>query len=178
MKVTVLSSAIALFALTALAAEPEKAPRTDTQQQAAKVPEQSLSAAPATQQQPDSALVRAAKRTGRLGKKPSIVITNDTLAKSGGHFTTTQSQETLPAAKPAATKTAPARKTKTPAPPDNSQAAKDAAAKRAMADYMEESIETVREDPAAQEGVLESAAPKVSPKPAQPPGAANQPPNE
>lgn len=41
--------------------------------------------------QGDSPLVAAAKRTGRLGKKPAFVITNDNLVTSGGHFTTTSS---------------------------------------------------------------------------------------
>jgi len=47
--------------------------------------------APAT----DSPLVAAAKKSGRLGKKPSNVITNDTLAKTGGHVTTTQEQKPI-----------------------------------------------------------------------------------
>jgi hypothetical protein len=37
----------------------------------------------------DSALVRAAKASGRLTKKPAQVITNETLVHEGGHFTTT-----------------------------------------------------------------------------------------
>ena len=49
----------------------------------------------------DSPLVRAAKATNRLGKKPSQVITNDTLVRTGGHFTTTtpEAQAALPAAR-------------------------------------------------------------------------------
>src|SRR5262245_13514447 len=69
----------ALFALTMLAVplaadEPKK------------------ESAPAPQQ--DSALVAAAKRTHRLGKKPTNVITNETLKKSGtnAHVTTTDTQ--------------------------------------------------------------------------------------
>lgn len=46
-------------------------------------------APPAAPQQPDSPLVAAAKRTGRLGKKPSFVITNETLAQmNGGRIST------------------------------------------------------------------------------------------
>src|SRR3954447_26208355 len=47
-----------------------------------------------TQQVPqgDSPLLAAAKRAHRLGKKPTNVITNETLVTSGGHFTTTQQQ--------------------------------------------------------------------------------------
>jgi hypothetical protein len=42
--------------------------------------------APMSQEQTDSPLVRAAKATGRLGKKPAFVITNETLLKAGAHF--------------------------------------------------------------------------------------------
>lgn len=48
---------------------------------------------PTQQVQPgDSPLVAAAKRTHRLGKKPTNVITNENLVTSGGHFTTTTQQ--------------------------------------------------------------------------------------
>ncbi len=49
----------------------------------------------------DSPLVRAAKSTNRFGKRTSQVITNDTLVREGGHFTTTtaEAQATLPAHK-------------------------------------------------------------------------------
>ena len=46
-------------------------------------------ALPLLAQTEDSPLVRAAKATGRLSKKPKIVITNDTLVLSGGHLATT-----------------------------------------------------------------------------------------
>lgn len=63
-----------------------------------------LSQQPAAAQ--DSPLVAAAKRTGRLGKKPTNVITNETVKNSGSkaHITTTTDQRTLnmpPPAKPA-----------------------------------------------------------------------------
>ena len=45
--------------------------------------------------QGDSPLVAAAKRSGRLGKKPAMVITNETLVRSGGHFTTTSDQKPI-----------------------------------------------------------------------------------
>src|SRR5579862_6793781 len=48
-----------------------------------------LLALPLLAQTEDSPLVRAAKATGRLSKKPKIVITNDTLVLSGGHLATT-----------------------------------------------------------------------------------------
>ncbi len=56
--------------------------------------------APMSQEQTDSPLVRAAKATGRLGKKPGFVITNETLLKVGAHFAiasqTTQPPLTTP----------------------------------------------------------------------------------
>ena len=47
----------------------------------------------------DSPLVRAAKASNRLDKKPGQVITNETLVRAGGHFTTTTAaaQTPLPA---------------------------------------------------------------------------------
>jgi len=45
--------------------------------------------------QGDSPLVAAAKRSGRLGKKPAFVITNENLVTTGGHITTTSSQDNL-----------------------------------------------------------------------------------
>jgi hypothetical protein len=47
----------------------------------------------------DSPLVRAAKSTNRFGKRSSQVITNETLVREGGHFTTTtaEAQSQLPA---------------------------------------------------------------------------------
>src|SRR3954468_5791961 len=47
----------------------------------------------------DSPLVRAAKSTNRFGKRTSQVITNETLVREGGHFTTTtaEAQANLPA---------------------------------------------------------------------------------
>jgi hypothetical protein len=46
----------------------------------------------------DSPLVKAAKTKNK--RKATIVITNDTLLKSGGHITTTASQAPLPPAAP------------------------------------------------------------------------------
>jgi hypothetical protein len=45
----------------------------------------------------DSPLVQAAKRSNRLGKKPTNVITNETLKKSGekAHVTTTKEQDSM-----------------------------------------------------------------------------------
>ena len=66
--------------------------------------------------QADSPLVAAAKRTGRLGKKPAFVITNDNLVTSGGHFTTTTSQGSVtPGQVQGIQAPAPARTNATPA---------------------------------------------------------------
>ena len=50
----------------------------------------------------DSPLVAAAKRSKRNGPPKSIVITNETLARTGGHLTTTKKQPALPKLQPAA----------------------------------------------------------------------------
>jgi hypothetical protein len=42
----------------------------------------------APQAQPDSPLVAAAKRANRLGKRPGVVITNDSVTASKGHVST------------------------------------------------------------------------------------------
>ena|SRR5437868_9641042 len=46
-------------------------------------------ALPLLAQQEDSPLVRAAKASGRVTKKAKVVITNDTLVRTGGHLATT-----------------------------------------------------------------------------------------
>jgi hypothetical protein len=81
----VLTLTIALVAALPLFAE-EKAKTTDAQQ-----PASTTTAKPADAPAPqDSPLVAAAKRMNRRGKKPTNVITNETLTKSGGtaHVTT------------------------------------------------------------------------------------------
>jgi len=56
-------------------------------------------AVPGSSQPQDSPLVRAAKASGRLNKKPGIVITNETLARSGGHFAIADATTENPQAK-------------------------------------------------------------------------------
>jgi hypothetical protein len=180
MKATLLNGAVALFATAAFAAEqppaaPPAAPST--------VVQTTLSVAPAVTQQ-DSPLVAAAKRSGRLGKKPTSVITNDTLLKSGGHFTTTASQEALPAAKGApgpSASNAPVTTNNTPAPgtPKKDDKAEKAAASaaaaqakkansRAVADYAGDSVENVSEDPSQQEGIIRATATPAAATPPKP----------
>ena len=86
MKPIVISGCLALAALSLYAAEPQTtyAPATPHAE--------TLLSSPRTASNSDSPLVRAAKSTGRLTKKPGQVITNETLVHVGGHFTTTTSQ--------------------------------------------------------------------------------------
>ena len=187
MKATILTSAIALLALSATAAPQQAAP---AEQAAANVPQQTLST-PAPVHSGDSPLVAAAKRTGRLNKKPTQVITNETLLKSGGHFTTTKEQPTVdpkaapaPIVLPGNTSAAAAPPTKRPASAaaakkdDKNEANKEKALKRAVADYMGESIEEVNNDPSAQEAVVSQGVtpkPAAAPKPAEAPQKAQPP---
>lgn len=189
MRATLLTSAIAVFALSAAAD-----PQTATKQQTAPA-EQKAAVATQVQAAPtqaDSPLVRAAKRSGRLGKKSGTVITNETLSKSGGHFTTTASQDPIvdsraAAGKPRASNAPITTPSTTPkaeqkAEPKKTEAAtsaKDKALKRAVADYMGESIEAVHDDPSMQEGVARQGttpAPAAAPKPVERPAQAQRPP--
>lgn len=192
MKATLLTSALAICAITAVAADTQ--PQAPPPEPTHPVSQQTLSA-PAKNQQQDSPLVAAAKRAGRLGKKPTSVITNDTLLKTGGHFTTTQSQEPLPSTKTtgqAGASDAPITTNNAPAPATapavdtakktaDEKAAKTAkaAARRAGADAYGESIENVSEDPAAQEGAMRQTTPgpAAAPKPVSAP-APPRPPSE
>jgi hypothetical protein len=95
MKPIAISSCLALAALSLYAADPQTSKETVAQNPPARV--QALSSSPQSGVV-DSPLVRAAKATGRLNKKPTHVITNETLVHLGGHFTTPSSdaQATLP----------------------------------------------------------------------------------
>lgn len=147
-------------------------------QQNATTQSTTLSASPA-QQQADSPLVRAAKSTGRLNKKAVNVITNETLAKTGGHFTSTSVTPQLPAGSPqydsAQGRLDVALRQRRAA---EEQAKKDAAlaarkqmeAKRATADYYGESIEPKIDDPAMQEHQMERmTTTQPTTQPAKPP---------
>jgi hypothetical protein len=97
MKPIAISSCLALAALSLYAADPQT---TNTTPTTAHV--ETLLSSPRTASTSDSPLVRAAKSTGRLTKKPGQVITNETLVHVGGHFTTTtaEAQSTLPSQPP------------------------------------------------------------------------------
>jgi hypothetical protein len=91
MKPIAISSCLAFAALSLYAADPQAA--NTPPQHTGKV----LSSAQTTGIG-DSPLVRAAKSTNRLNKKPGQVITNETLVHVGGHFTTAAVQPALPTA--------------------------------------------------------------------------------
>ena len=94
MKPIAISSCLALAALSLYAADPQTTKANIT---TAGTPHL-LSSSPPTGVV-DSPLVRAAKATGRLNRKPMTqVITNETLVHDGGHFTTpsSEAQATLP----------------------------------------------------------------------------------
>jgi hypothetical protein len=162
----ILSCGLVAFALTLYAADPQDKPTTTAT---------TLSAVPQAQVE-DSPLVRAAKRTGRLSKKPTNVITNETLVKSGGHITTAAYQAPLPTAPP-----------KNPASLNQPNAyaerlkreaqekarkeaiARRAAGRRAEADYNNDSIEPRFEDPAQQEQMMQQGAQTTTAQPPQKP---------
>ncbi len=170
MKPLAVAISIATLALSVNAADKNEQPKQNTTT--------TVLAAPAAPQAQDSRLVRAAKATGRLGKKPTMVITNETLLRTGGHFTTTTLNTQLPpplapASGDAAKVIAAERANREAA----EKAKKDAAAKKeramrnAAADYYGESIEERVEDPAMQEHRMQQVTSTQAqpPKPAKPP---------
>lgn len=106
--------------------------------------------APAPSQQQDSPLVRAAKATGRLNKKPGFVITNDTLLKTGGHIGVGSAEmQAAPLPKGTVVTTTYRR----PVVQGNATdaRAKELAKARAAADLEGDTLEPRVEDPAVQE---------------------------
>jgi hypothetical protein len=154
MKPQTVAITIAVLALPLYAADQPKPNTTPT----------TTLSVPMSQEPTDSPLVRAAKATGRLGKKPGYVITNDTLLRVGsGHMGMSTSQgAALPVPPPKAPTVAP-RRPQTDAKPKVDDA-RQRAAQQARADYYGESAEARNDDPAAQEHVMQQAA---TPKPPQ-----------
>ncbi|MDP9360249.1 MAG: hypothetical protein M3P29_02230 [Acidobacteriota bacterium] len=101
MKLIAIPASLALVALSLYAAEPQAQGKDDAKSQAA-THSPTLFSATETVGIGDSPLVRAAKASRRPGKKSSIVITNETLVRTGGHFTTTtpEAQQPLPTVRP------------------------------------------------------------------------------
>ena len=129
------------------------------------------------QEQPvqDSPLVAAAKRSNRLGKKPAMVITNETLKSSGAkaHVTTTASQPALPAAQ-ASKPVAPAATAPKPK--------KRAATKKGPADQPRDDAEIPEDDPGRGDlvqctGCLPIIEPVLASLPLQPAELSKNPPN-
>lgn len=98
MKPITIIACLLLVALSLFAVGPQSQTKDDPTTQATTHTETVLSTAQAVGVG-DSPLVRAAKASRRPGKKSSsTVITNDTLVRTGGHFTTTtlEAQKPLP----------------------------------------------------------------------------------
>jgi hypothetical protein len=87
MKLIAISSCLALAALSLFAQTAKDAPSTHVEKQLSVQRTTGIG---------DSALVRAAKASNRLNKKPTQVITNETLVREGGHFTTTTAATQTP----------------------------------------------------------------------------------
>ena len=94
MKPIAITASLILATLSLYASDPQPQARDAKPQPDTHVA--TLLSAPATGSIGDSPLVRAAKASKRAGIKSSTVITNETLVRTGGHFTTTSSQQPLP----------------------------------------------------------------------------------
>jgi hypothetical protein len=151
MKSRTVAITIAVLALPIYAADQQK-PNTNTTTTTLSVP--------VSMEPTDSPLVRAAKATGRLGKKPGYVITNDTLLRVGsGHIAMSTSQGAALPVPPKAPAVAPQP------PPTNPKPKADAGVRqRVAADYNGESAEASQIDPAVLEHQMQQAA---APKPPQ-----------
>jgi hypothetical protein len=123
-------------------------------------------AQPPAAQGEDSPLVRAAKATQKTKtKKASIVITNETLTKTGGHLyvanpsaNTAPLPKPLPQPDPAAVRLEASLKAKADAEAKANQESgvkKEKKLKAAAGDYYGESIEERVDDPAQQEHVMD-----------------------
>jgi hypothetical protein len=179
MKPIVLSSYLAFAALSLFAADPQTSKDNPNPQPPLHV-QTVLSAQPVGNG--DSPLVRAAKAANRLGKKPAQVITNETLVRDGGHFTTattdaqalsfvhtptgpSEEQMALEARRAKAENAAAAELAK------KNEAAKRLAAARAAALAEGDTPEGLYVDPPALEGPMEPVKPSTpeTMKPAKPP---------
>ena len=154
MKPQALAITIAVLALPIYA---QDQPRTNT------TPTTTLSA-PISVEQTDSPLVRAAKATGRLGKKPGFVITNDTLLRVGAtHMSVATTQAPLPPA-PKTQAVVPQPRTRTDAKPKVDADPRRRTPQQVNSDLIGDSAEPRHDDPAVQEQQMQQAA---TPKPPQ-----------
>jgi hypothetical protein len=93
MKPIALTASLVLATLSLYASDPQSKPKEAAKAQPSAPAPAVLSASNATSV--DSPLVRAAKAAHKPGIKASTVITNETLIRTGGHFTTTASQQPI-----------------------------------------------------------------------------------
>jgi hypothetical protein len=93
MKPIALTASLLLATLSLYASDPQSKPKEALKAQPSAPAPVALSASNATGV--DSPLVRAAKATHKPGIKASTVITNETLIRTGGHFTTAASQQPI-----------------------------------------------------------------------------------
>jgi hypothetical protein len=95
MKPLTIAASLILGAVALHAASPQQAQSANAKADPAA---QSAPLVPASQPATvvDSPLVRAAKASHQSRMKASTVITNDTLVRTGGHFTTTNAQQPVP----------------------------------------------------------------------------------
>ncbi len=93
MKPIALTASLILATLSLYASDPQSKPKEAAKSQPAAPVAVVLSGSNTTSV--DSPLVRAAKAAHKPGIKASTVITNETLIRTGGHFTTTASQQPI-----------------------------------------------------------------------------------
>ena len=118
-----------------------------------------------------SPLVRAAKATGRLNKKPGFVITNETLLKTGGHIGVASAEmQSQPMPKPFPLYVQPQQARK-PVVVDTTKAKAEAARQLALgqaaAEYENNTTEQRQIDPAMQEHQMQQL--QMQSPPAKPP---------
>ena len=163
MKRLLMLAAALLVAAPLAAAEGDQTAKKKAEEEAAKKAAAAKAAAAPAQE--DSPLVAAAKRSKRLGKNPTNLITNETVGanKSGGHITTSSTQAELPVStKPDAPRPSLAdmERARVIREQEQKRLEADAAAKKARLAAMErQAAESlgIDEDPTAFEAGLEQA---------------------
>jgi len=168
MKPIVLSSYLAFAALSLYAADPQ----TSKDKPSPPLTHVQTVLSAQTTGTTDSPLVRAAKSTNHPGRKPAQVITNETLVREGGHFTTTtpEAQAQLSISRPAGPSmdqmAADARRARAQAANAAAQARKDEEKKRmeagrAAAIREGDTPEGLYTDPPALEGPMQPIKPST-----------------
>ena len=150
--------AIAVLALPICAQQQQK-PNTNTTTTTLSVP--------IAQEPTESPLVRAAKATGRLGKKPGYVITNETLLRvgSGQHMAiATSPAAALPPAPLPKDPTTAGRPVVVNPQANTDAAAKQRAIRQATSDFYGENVEPRHDDPAQQERQMQQTTTQKPPQ--------------